>query len=359
MSTGLIIAGKQVAAGRRMTINIPVASLYTHTEMTMPVHVLRGRKAGPRLFVCAAIHGDEIVGVEIIRRLLRLKIMKQLRGTLIAVPVVNIYGFISNSRYLPDGRDLNRFFPGSETGSLTSRLANIFMKEIVANSNYGIDLHAGSHHRINLPQIRTSLDEPETERLAIAFGAPVILNANLRDGSLRQAVYEEGIPMLLYEAGEALRFDEFAIRAGLKGILDTMRCMEMLPSRTVRASQPRSLVASSTSWLRAPASGILRTHIPLGGKIEIDEKIGEIADPFGDHETEVTSHLDGIVIGRTNLPLVHEGDALFHIACFNDSTSIKESFVDFKEEIDQPVRSLMTDIVKKRFIFDKRFDSNY
>ena len=170
MRSDLKIADSQVAAGKRLTINIPVAGLYTHTEMTMPVHVLRGRRPGPRLFVCAAIHGDEIIGVEIIRRLLKFKILKQLRGSLIAVPIVNIYGFINNSRYLPDRRDLNRFFPGSEKGSLTSRLANIFMKEIVANSTHGIDLHAGSHHRINLPQIRASLDDPETKRLAMAFG---------------------------------------------------------------------------------------------------------------------------------------------------------------------------------------------
>ena len=186
MSKVLKIAGKQLATGRRRTINIPVARLYTHTEMTMPVHVLRGKKDGPCLFVCAAIHGDEIIGVEIIRRMLKLKILQRLRGTLIAVPVVNVYGFINHTRYLPDRRDLNRFFPGSQKGSLTSRLADIFMQEIVANSTHGIDLHAGSHHRINLPHIRACVDNAETQKLALAFGAPVILNANLRDGSLRQ-----------------------------------------------------------------------------------------------------------------------------------------------------------------------------
>ena len=176
MSRVLKIAGKQVAAGQRRSINIPVARLYTHTEMTMPVHVLRGKKDGPRLFVCAAIHGDEIIGVEIIRRLLKLKILQRLRGTLIAVPVVNVYGFINHTRYLPDRRDLNRFFPGSEKGSLTSRLANIFMDEIVANSTHGIDLHAGSHHRINLPHIRACLDNPETEMLWVRPG-PVKVSA--------------------------------------------------------------------------------------------------------------------------------------------------------------------------------------
>ena len=339
MSKVLQIAGKQVASGQKRSINIPVARLYTHTEMTMPVHVLRGKKDGPRLFVCAAIHGDEIIGVEIIRRLLKLKILQRLRGTLIAVPVVNVYGFINQTRYLPDRRDLNRFFPGSEKGSLTSRLANIFMEEIVANSTHGIDLHAGSHHRINLPHIRACMENEETQKLAFAFGAPVILNANLRDGSLRQAVEEKGVPMLLYEAGEALRFDEFAVRAGVKGILAVMRSIGMLTSRSIGISRIQPMVAKSTSWVRAPGSGILRTQIPLGGKITADQKIGEIADPFDEHETAVISSVAGIVIGRLNLPLVHKGDAIFHVAGFEDSVAVSESLVDFKEEISESIPS--------------------
>jgi len=333
MTKTLKIAGKRIAAGQRRAINIPVARLYTHTEMTMPVHVLRGKKEGPHLFVCAAIHGDEIIGVEIIRRLLKLKTLLRIRGTLIAVPVVNVYGFINNSRYLPDRRDLNRFFPGTQKGSLTSHLAHIFMQEIVGNSTHGIDLHAGSNHRINLPHIRACLDKAETEELAFAFGAPVILNANLRDGSLRQAVEEAGIPMLLYEAGEALRFDEFAVRAGVKGILAVMRAIGMLTSRSVKTSRIKPMVASSTSWIRAPKSGILRTHIRLGDKITVNQKIGEIADPFDENETAVNSTGSGIVIGRLNLPLVHKGDALFHIAGFDDSVAVRESIDDFKEEL--------------------------
>ncbi len=283
--------------------------------------------------MCAAIHGDEIIGVEIIRRLLKLKILRHLRGTLIAVPVVNVYGLINHTRYLPDRRDLNRFFPGSQKGSLTSRLADIFMKEIVSNSTHGIDLHAGSHHRINLPHIRACVDNPETEKLAYAFGAPVILNADLRDGSLRQAVEAEGIPMLLYEAGEALRFDEFAVRAGVKGILAVMRTIGMLKSGTVKRSRIQPIVAKSTSWVRAPASGILRTQVPLGGKIAVNQKIGEIADPFDEHESAVISPVAGIVIGRMDLPLVHNGDALIHIASFDDSVAVSESLDDFREEI--------------------------
>jgi predicted deacylase len=333
MSKTLTIAGQPVAAGQRKSINIPVARLYTHTEMSMPVHVLRGKKDGPRMFVSAAIHGDEIIGVEIIRRLLKLKILQRLRGTLIAVPVVNVYGFINNTRYLPDRRDLNRFFPGSQKGSLTSRLADIFMAEIVANCDLGIDLHAGSHHRINLPHIRACLDNPETEKLAFAFGAPVILNANLRDGSLRQAVEERGMPMLLFEAGEALRFDEFAVRAGVKGVLAVMRSIGMLTSRGIKKSRIQPMVAKSTSWVRAPGSGILRTQIALGRKIKVNQKIGEIADPFDEGETAVLSAVAGIVIGRMNLPLVHKGDALFHVAGFDDTVAVSESLDNFQEEI--------------------------
>jgi predicted deacylase len=336
MSNSLTVAGQQIGAGQRRSINIPVARLYTHTEMSMPVHVLRGKKDGPRLFLCAAIHGDEIIGVEIIRRLLKLKTLQRLKGTLIAVPVVNVYGFINHTRYLPDRRDLNRFFPGSQKGSLTSRMADIFMAEIVANSTLGIDLHAGSHHRINLPHIRACLGNTETEKLAFAFGAPVILNSDLRDGSLRQAVEEKGIPMLLYEAGEALRFDEFAVRAGVKGVLAVMRSIGMLTSRGIKKSRIQPMVAKSTSWIRAPGSGILRTQIPLGRKISINQKIGEIADPFDEGETAVISPVAGIVIGRTNLPLVHKGDALFHVAGFDDSVAVCESLDDFKEEIGEP-----------------------
>jgi predicted deacylase len=181
------------------------------------------------------------------------------------------------------------------------------------------------------------VDNAETEKLAYAFGAPVILNADLRDGSLRQAVEEKGIPVLLYEAGEALRFDEFAVRAGLKGILAVMRSIGMLKPRAVKSSRIQPMVAKSTSWVRAPGSGILRTQIPLGGKIAVNQKIGEIADPFDEHETEVLSTVGGIVIGRMNLPLVHKGDALFHIASFEDSVAVSESLDDFKEEVGEPM----------------------
>lgn len=221
----IVIAESAIAPGKRRRLDIPVSRLPTQTSISLPVIVLNGQKPGPRLWLSAAIHGDEINGVEIIRQVLEKIQPKQLQGTLLAVPVVNVFGFIEQSRYLPDRRDLNRSFPGANNGSLASRLAYLFMKEIVNNSTHGIDLHTAASPRINLPQIRANLEDEHTQLFAKAFGAPLMIHATTRDGSLRQAASQKGIPILLYEAGEALRFDGEAIRIGVEGI---MRVMEYL-----------------------------------------------------------------------------------------------------------------------------------
>jgi len=330
----LIINGITVLPGSRMTIDLPAGRLYTHTPMSIPVNIISGKHAGPRLFISAAIHGDEINGVEIIRRLLKHSVLKRLRGTIIAVPIVNVHGFINHSRYLPDRRDLNRSFPGSEKGSIAARLANLFMQQIISKSTHGIDIHTGAIHRTNLPQIRANLDDAETNRLARAFNVPVIISSNLRDGSLREAAAENGIPMLLYEAGEALRFDEVSIRAGVKGIINVMRILEMLPqSGKKNRKQIEPVVAHSSSWVRAPDSGILRAMIPLGGRVKKGTLLGVIADPFGEREIQVIASFSGIVIGRTNLPLVNEGEALYHIARFGDMQDIESKVDEFQEEL--------------------------
>lgn len=310
----LTIGGVDVAPGTRQTINLPVARLYTDTEMSMPVHVLRGRRPGARLFVSAAVHGNELNGVEIVRRLLALRLLERLRGTLLLVPVVNVYGFIGRTRYLPDRRDLNRFFPGSPNGSLASRLAHLFMEEIVAHSTHGIDLHTGAIHRTNVPQIRAGLDDAETRRLAQAFDAPVMLDAHLRDGSMRQAVLERGLPILLYEGGEALRLDETAIRVGLRGVVAVMRALNMLPGAVPRRARPLPLVAGRSTWVRAPQSGMLIVHRATGSLVQEGAPLGTINAPLGDTSVTVRAPRPGILIGRTTLPLVHEGEALFHIA---------------------------------------------
>ncbi|MEH6638705.1 MAG: succinylglutamate desuccinylase/aspartoacylase family protein [Porticoccaceae bacterium] len=322
-----------VERGSSVIIDLPVGRLYTHAPMTMPVQIIRGKKDGPRLFISAAIHGDEINGVEIIRRVLKSPALKRLSGTVVAVPIVNLHGFINQSRYLPDRRDLNRSFPGTDKGSLAGRLAHLLMEEIVKQCTHGIDLHTGAIHRSNLPQVRANMDDPETERLAHAFNVPVIISATLRDGSLRQSAADLGMPMLLYEAGEALRFDEVGIRAGVKGIINVMRELKMLPAARQKSNKGAdSVVARSSSWVRAPESGILRAMAPLGAHVKKNQLLGIVADPFGEQELQLLSPYSGIVIGRTNLPLVNEGDALFHLARFEDVGEVASNVEGFNEE---------------------------
>lgn len=329
-NSDLVIGGTTIKPGTHVDLELPAASLYTQTPLKIPVHVIHGKKKGPCLFVVAGIHGDEINGVEIIRRLLRSSKFRGLNGTLIAVPIVNVYGFVSLSRYLPDRRDLNRSFPGSEKGSLASRLANVLVKEIISKCTHGIDLHTGAIHRSNLPQIRVNLDIPEIEDFAKSFGIPVIINSNLRDGSLREACSEMDIPLLVYEGGEALRFDEVAIRAGVKGIRSVMKDLGMIrtkPSGVTSKKIIEPMVARSNRWVRAPESGIVHSFKGLGAHVNKGESLGVIVDPFGHEEVEIVSPLTGIIIGKNNLPLVNEGDAVLHIACF-EKLAVMTSQVD-------------------------------
>ncbi|MCK9193163.1 MAG: succinylglutamate desuccinylase/aspartoacylase family protein [Nevskia sp.] len=309
-----VIGGQAVPAGTRRTVDLPVAALYTNTPVQLPVIVHHGREAGPKLFVSAALHGDEIIGVEIIRRVLKLPQLADLRGTLMAVPVVNVLAFMHQSRYSPDRRDLNRSFPGSESGSLTARLARLFLHEVVGRADYGVDLHTGAIHRPNLPQIRADLANSENLRLARAFGAPLLLNSAPATGTLREYTTKKGIPVLLYESSEALRFDETCIRIGVQGVINVMTALGMLPAVDSAVAPPEPIIARSSSWLRAPASGILRTQAALGDAIYAGQTLGVVGDPFGANETAVLANTAGIVIGRLMLPLVYEGDAVFHIA---------------------------------------------
>lgn len=340
----MTINGVTVYPGEKKVIDLSVAKLYTHASLSIPLQVICGRKPGPKLFISAAIHGDELNGVEIVRRLVKSAALKRLRGTLVVVPVVNVFGIIQHSRYLPDRRDLNRSFPGSKRGSLAARLAHIFLTEIVSKCDYGIDLHTGAIHRSNLPQIRANLDDPETKRLAEAFSVPVILNANLRDGSLRQAADEHGVRVLLYEAGEALRFDELSIRAGVRGILSAMRALDMLaPAKVTRKKRLEPFIARSSSWERAPESGLLRAIAPLGARVNKGDLLGIISDPsdlFEQKEYEIKAQYAGLVIGKSNIPLVNEGDALFHIARFEDiheAAASVEAFQSSAENTPNPI----------------------
>ncbi|WP_029040909.1 succinylglutamate desuccinylase/aspartoacylase family protein [Cucumibacter marinus] len=308
------VGNVSVRPGGRQTVNIQIGFMSNHLPMHMSAHVIHGQKPGPVMFVSAAVHGDEIIGVEIIRRLLSAPVMNRVRGTLIAVPIVNAYGFLSHSRYLPDRRDLNRAFPGSSSGSLAAQLAETFMREIVARADVGIDLHSAAVHRENLPQIRITEDNGQLFELAKSFGAPVILKAPLREGSMRQSALEVGTKVLLYEAGEGLRFDEVAIRVGVSGVLRVMRALGMVPASAVRQSKMLPSLSRNSYWVRAPEGGILRMYKACGDSVAEGDVIGMVSDPFGETEFEVVAKYGGLIIGRTRLPVVNQGDGLFHIA---------------------------------------------
>jgi len=309
-----IIGAFKTPSGTRRTVDLPVSVLSDHTPVTMSVHVIHGRRPGPTLFISAAIHGDEIIGVEIARRLLRAPQLDRIKGTLLVIPIVNSIGFLNHSRYLPDRRDLNRSFPGTDRGSLASRLAHLFRKEIVERANFGIDLNSAAVHRINMPQIRVSALQEKTMELAKAFGAPVIIKSKLREGSLRQFAQTLGVDMLLYEAGEGLRFDELSAHVGVSGILRVMAALEMTPPKRATKTMRNSVLSSSSSWLRAPAGGLMRSFKRTGESVTKGDVLGIVSDPFGEREFEITAETTDVIIGRTNLPMINEGDALFHIA---------------------------------------------
>lgn len=308
------IGGEQIAPGTRRTVDMPISTLSDHTPVNMSVHVIHGRRPGPTLFVSAGIHGDEVIGVEIVRRLLRAPNLNALRGTLLVVPIVNAFGFLNRSRYLPDRRDLNRCFPGSAGGSLASRMAHLFLTEVVAKCEFGIDLHSAAVNRTNLPQIRISPDTPSILGRAKTFGAPVILTSPLRDGSLRGAARDIGVDVLLFEAGEGLRFDEISVRAGVAGILRVMHDLRSLPRKGISKAKAASIICTSSRWVRAPAGGLLRTFKEVGEVVSEGELLAAVCDPFGNEELELVTEFDGIVIGRAVMPVVNEGDAVYHIA---------------------------------------------
>jgi len=303
-----------LAPGERRTVDLPVSVLSDHTPVTMSVRVIHGKRPGPVLFVSAAVHGDEVIGVEIARRLLRAPQLKNIAGTLLVVPIVNTFGFLNNSRYMPDRRDLNRVFPGSPTGSLAARLAHLFMSEIVARADFGIDLHSAAMHRTNMPQIRVSASNEATLERAEAFGAPIIIRARLREGSLRQAAKARGCDMLLYEAGEALRFDELSARVGSSGILRVMHQMGMISAKGLPKRRASPIQASSSAWVRAPAGGLLRCFKEVGEGVEAGTLLASVTDPFGEVEQPITAPAPGIILGRAMMPVINEGDACYHIA---------------------------------------------
>ena len=327
------IGGARIAPGACATVDLPVSVLSDHTPVTMSVHVRHGRRPGPIVFLSAGIHGDEVIGVEIIRRVLNTPTLSSLKGTLLAVPIVNTFGFINRSRYLPDRRDLNRVFPGSTSGSLAARLANQFLTEIVARSDLGIDLHSAAVHRTNYPQIRISPDDPKMEELATVFGAPIVMRSALRDGSLRHAARALEKDILLFEAGEALRFDELSVRAGVAGILRILHHLGMLSSKGISKPKAPPQFCASSTWLRAPMGGLLRIYKAEGDLVARGDVLALVSDPFGEKEKAIKAPFGGIVVGRAVMPMVNEGDAVFHLGRVVSMSEAEDAFDDLSAQL--------------------------
>ena len=294
-------------------VDIPVARLPTSTWLPLSVSVVHGRLPGPTICICSAIHGDELNGIPIIRNVIHQLDPQEVAGTILAVPIVNAFGIVSGSRYLPDRRDLNRSFPGSKRGSLAGQLAHLFLEQVVRGCDYLIDLHTGSQGRTNLPQIRCNLDDERVRPLAEAFAPPVIIHSKPIPGSLRRAAGRMGVCVLLYETGEDQRFDKDGIRIGTDGCLRVLRKLGTIDTDLPDApTQP--LYSRTTHWARASRSGMCEMRVGLGDRIRKGQRIAVVFDALTRGEKPVRARVNGLIIGHLNHGIVNRGEAVAHIA---------------------------------------------
>lgn len=308
------IAGQDVPAGTSTDISLPISTTAMGYDAHLAVRVIHGARPGPVVFVSGAIHGDEIIGTAVIQRIAHELDPQNLAGTVMLVPVANIFGFLTQSRYLPDRRDLNRCFPGNANGSLAGQLAHVFFSEVVSRATFGIDIHTAAVHRYNLPQIRIEAGDKQLVELAMAFGAPIIIESPLREGSLRALARAAGVSMLLMETGEALRFDRFSIDTGVSGVLRVLAHLEMIEADDGLGEVGVPARSNRSVWARSPRGGVTHRARKSGDAVRKGDLLAAVSGMFGEDPVELLSPIDGIVIGHATLPVVHQGDALFHIA---------------------------------------------
>lgn len=308
-----VLSGIKIATGESREIYLKVSESFLSGAIQIPITVIRGSKPGPTCYVVAAVHGDEINGVDIVRQLIFDLNHENLSGTLIAIPVVNIPGFLAQSRYLPYHRDLNRFFPGSRKGNNAERFAYRLFKEVVQKSDFGIDLHTASTGRMNLPHVRGDMRHPKIKRLARAFGATVLIDQPGVKGSLRREATDAGVPTILFEAGETGKFSRKFSSIGLRGVLNVLAEMGMWPCPD-EPRPPFQVIVKASDWIRAQKGGIIDLSVKPGDLLYKGDLIGSILNPFGKTVTQIQSPCTGIVIGMTTAPLTIPGTAIVHIA---------------------------------------------
>ncbi|MEQ8239246.1 MAG: succinylglutamate desuccinylase/aspartoacylase family protein [Cyclobacteriaceae bacterium] len=308
----MIINRTEILPGETLRIDVNIAKLPSLSPIDIPITVSRSRNPGPVVLLSGGLHGDEINGIEIVRRMVERGMNIPVRGTIICIPIINIYGFIHFSRYVPDGKDVNRSFPGNKNGSLASRVAYYLMKDIIPKIDYGLDFHTGGADRTNFPQIRTVMSDPENAELAAAFNAPFTIDSAYRPKSIRKSAARLGKKILVYEGGESARFDEHAIEIGIEGAVRFLRHMKMTHFKSHKPKYQNQLVKHS-SWIRSRASGLFLTDVKSGEFVKKNHLIGYISDPFGAFKLQIKSPFDGYVIGLNNNPIVHQGDAIVHL----------------------------------------------
>lgn len=309
----LVILGQEILPGKGYQLNMNMARLHTHTPVQVPVLVERAKKEGPVLLLMAGLHGDEINGIEIVRRIIRNKYNKPSAGTIICLPVFNIFGFLNISRALPDGRDLNRSFPGSKNGSLASQFAYEFLNQIAPKVDYVIDFHTGAAKRNNAAQIRCVLKDERSVELAHVFNPPFIVHSNLIPKSLRDAMIKRGKQILLFEGGKADSIEEKIVFEGVNGVKRLLVHLGMRSFKETVTIKRKSILLKSDKWLRASNSGLFLSYVSNGQKVRKNEMIGVITDPYGLTEKKVKASDDGYVFCINESPVVNKGDAIFHI----------------------------------------------
>ncbi len=311
----LEILGEKVGLGKSVEASFGVAKLHSRNAVEVPVIIERSKKPGPTVLITAGIHGDEVNGVEIVRQIIAKGINKPKKGTIICIPVINIFGFIHMDREFPDGRDLNRVFPGSKNGSLASRVAHKLITEIVPYADIILDYHTGGADRFNSPQIRIAKNEIVLDELASVFGAPFVLHSKNLSKSLRSACYKLGIPILLYEGGKSFHIDPIVTNTGVNGAKRVLDHLGMLNSK-FKVSKPKkkSIFIEESKWIRAKHSGMFKASVAINSKVSKGDVIGNITDPYGKFNYFVKADTSGYIFNVNQSPLVYQGDALFHIS---------------------------------------------
>ncbi|MBD1259950.1 succinylglutamate desuccinylase/aspartoacylase family protein [Maribacter polysiphoniae] len=308
------IGGETVFPGEDKLVKISIDRLPTGTLIDIPVYVFNAKHAGPTLLIQAGLHGDEINGIEIVRRMIQEKKFKIDIGAVIAVPILNIFGFIHFSRDVPDGKDVNRSFPGTKSGSMASRMAYHYISEIMDQMDFAIDLHTGGAQRHNFPQIRFTKNDENSRKLAEIFNAPFSFSSRLIKGSFRNAAFQMGKPTIVFEAGESMRFDDYSILQGIQGILNVLKHFKMISSiDPMYVERTGTVMLSDRKWLRAPTAGMFIPVITNGSEVRKGQEMGIVTDTYAQRSKKIRAPFDGFVFSVNHQAVVNQGDALFHV----------------------------------------------